>query len=180
MATVTQLMTAEQLFQANLRQCELVEGEIISMSPASFNHGRFAGNIFGALRDFVVSRHLGVVVTAEAGFHIGHDPDTVRVPDVAFVRAERIPPDGADGFFQGPPDVAVEVVSPSDRASEVRAKAQAWLQAGCQLVWVVDPKPRTVSVYHTGGEVTVLTEADALTGGEVLPGFSAPVKDVFA
>ena len=150
------------------------------MSPAGFDHGGIAGNIALALGGFVKPRFLGTVVTAEAGFRIAHDPDTVRVPDVAFVRADRIPPSGVKGFFQGPPDIAIEVVSPNDRASEVMAKAQDWLQAGCSLVWVVDPETRTIAVYHSRSEITVLTEADSLTGGDVLPEFSVPVAEIFA
>jgi Uma2 family endonuclease len=180
MIATAQITTADQLFEANLHHCELVEGNLIMMSPAGFDHGRFAGNTFAALRSFVMPRALGIVVTAEAGFRIARDPDTVRAPDVAFVRAERIPPGGVKGFFQGPPDVAVEVVSPSDRASEVMAKAQSWLQAGCPLVWVVDPQSRTISVYRSRSEIAVLSESDALTGGDTLPGFSVPVSEIFA
>ena len=94
------------------------------MSPAGFDHGRFASRIDAALENHVSRHGLGVVTTAEAGFQVAHDPDTVRAPDVAFVRAHRIPSGGVKGFFQGAPDLAVEVVSPSDRASEVTAKVQ--------------------------------------------------------
>ena len=76
------------------------------------------------------------------------------------------------GFFQGAPDIAVEVVSPSDRASEVAAKVQDWLQAGCSVVWVVDPENRSVTVYRSRNEIAVLTASDTLSGGDVLPGFS--------
>lgn len=180
MATATQLTTANQLLEANLPHCELIAGEIVKMSPAGFNHGRFALRIGTALDNFVTPRRLGVVVSAEPGFQIAHDPDTVRAPDMAFVRAERIPPGGEEGFFQGAPDIAVEVVSPNDRANEVLAKIQDWLQAGCLLVWVVDPRNRTISAYGSSGEITVLNETDTLTGGDVLPGFSVPVNDIFA
>ena len=83
--------TAEQLLVANLPRCELIGGEIVMMSPAGFDHGRLASKIVGALENHVAPRRLGVVTTAEAGFQIAHNPDTVRVPDVAFVRADRIP-----------------------------------------------------------------------------------------
>jgi Uma2 family endonuclease len=132
------------------------------------------------LRNFVVSRGLGVVVTAEAGFRIARDPDTVRVPDVAFVRAERIPPGGVKGFFQGAPDIAVEILSPNDRPNEVAAKAQDWFRAGCSVVWVVDPEARTVTVHRAGGENATLKETETLTGDNALPGFTMPVADVFA
>ena len=180
MATVDQITTAEQLFEANLPHCELIQGELIMMSPAGFDHGRFAIRIGAALDCFVTPRGLGAVVSAETGFRIACDPDTVRAPDVAFVRAERIPPGGVKGFFQGPPDIAIEIISPSDRASDVMAKAQDWLQAGCLLVWVVDPETRTISVYRSRSEIIVLAETDTLTGGDVLPEFSVSVAEVFA
>jgi Uma2 family endonuclease len=180
MATIDEITTAEQLFKANLQHCELIRGELVMMSPAGFDHGRFAWRIGTKLDNFVTSRGLGVMVSAEAGFQIARDPDTVRAPDVAFVRAERIPPGGVKGFFQGPPDIAVEVVSPGDRASEVMAKAQDWLQAGCLIVLVVDPETRTITVYRSPSEIAVLSEADTLTGGDVLPGFSVLVAEVFA
>ncbi len=150
------------------------------MSPAGFDHGRFAINIGNALANFVKAHGLGVVVSAEAGFQVSRDPDTVRVPDVAFVRADRVPPGGVRGFFQGPPDLAVEVVSPGDRPSEVLAKAQHWLRAGCPIVWTVDAEIRTVTVHRSRNEIVVLTAADTLVGGDVLPGFTLPVAEIFA
>jgi Uma2 family endonuclease len=179
MATIDQITTAEQLLDANVPHCELIAGELVMMSPAGFDHGGIAGNIAAALGAFAKPRGLGIVAIAEAGFQIAHDPDTVRAPDVAFVRAERIPPGGVKGFFPGPPDIAVEVVSPNDRASEVMAKSQDWLQAGCQMVWVVDPQTRTVSVYRNRSEISVLAANETLSGGDVLPGFSVPVAEIF-
>lgn len=179
MTVVEQITTAEQLLAANLRHCELIEGALAMMSPAGFNHGRFASRIVAALENHVATRGLGVVTTAEAGFQLAHDPDTVRAPDVAFVRSQRIPSGGVKGFFQGAPDIAVEVVSPSDRPNEVAAKAQDWLQAGCSLVWIVDPESHTVTVHRSGEEIAVLTADDSLTGGDVLPEFSLSVADIF-
>ena len=181
MSTIERITTAKELFEASgLERCELIGGELIMMSPAGFDHGRFAINIGNALANFVKNKALGIVVSAEAGFCIVHDPDTVRAPDVAFVRAERIPPGGVKGFFQGPPDIAVEVLSPNDRASEVAAKVQDWLQAGCPMVWVVDPETRTVTVYRSRSEIAVLTASDTLAGGDVLPDFSVQVAEIFA
>jgi Uma2 family endonuclease len=180
MATVDQITTAEQLFAANLQHCELIRGELVMMPPAGFEHGRLAVNVGSALANFVKRRSLGTVVTAETGFRIAHDPDTVRAPDVAFVRADRIPPGGVKGFFQGAPDLAVEVVSPGDRAGELAAKVQDWLTAGCPMVWVVDPETRTVSVYCSRREIALLTAADTLIGGDMLPEFSILVAEVFA
>ena len=180
MSLDTQITTAEQLLAANLPRCELIGGEIVMMSPAGFDHGRFASKIVGALENHVAPRGLGVVTTAEAGFQIAHDPDTVRVPDVAFVRADRIPSGGVRGFFQGVPDLAVEVISPTDRASEVAATVQTWLQAGCSMVWVVDPENRSVTVHRSRKEIAVLTASDLLQGADVLPEFSISVGLIFA
>jgi Uma2 family endonuclease len=150
------------------------------MSPAGFDHGRFASKFVAALENFVARRPIGVVTTAEAGFQLTHDPDTVRAPDVAFVRRERIPPGGVKGYFQGAPELAVEVVSPSDRSSEVAQKVQDWLRAGCTIVWFVDPENESVAVHDRRNEVAVLGARDTLTGGDVLPEFSMPVATIFA
>jgi Uma2 family endonuclease len=180
MSVIDQITTADQLFAANLPHCELVGGELFVMSPAGFDHGRYASRIVAALDNYVTSRGLGVVTTAEAGFQIARNPDTVRAPDVAFVRANRIPPGGVKGFFQGAPDIAVEVVSPTDRAGEVAEKVQDWLQAGCAMVWVVDPENGTVAVYCSRNGREILAIGDLLTGGDVLPEFSMPVARIFA
>ena len=180
MSFVEQITTAEQLFAANLQHCELLGGELVMMSPAGFDHGRYASRIVAALENHVTGQGLGVVTTAEAGFQLAHDPDTVRAPDVAFVRADRIPSGGVKGFFQGAPDIAVEVVSPTDRTAEVAAKMRDWLQAGCSLVWVVDPEKYNITVHCSHNGAITLTTADTLSGGDVLRGFSMPVANVFA
>jgi Uma2 family endonuclease len=149
------------------------------MSPSGFRHAAIAAEITALLRTFVKEWGLGIVTTAEGGFHIARDPDTVRAPDVGFVRADRACGELTPGFFQGPPDLAVEVVSPSNRPSEVLAKVQDWLAAGCRTVWLVDPAKRTVSVYDEQSEVATLSVSDELTGGEVVPGFCIPVADIF-
>lgn len=180
MSTVAHITTAEQLFATNLQHCELIGGELVMMSPAGFDHGRFASRIVAALENHVARQRLGIVTTAEAGFQLATDPDTVRAPDVAFVRADRIPPEGVKGYFQGAPDLAVEVVSPSDRPSEIAAKVQDWLHAGCSMVWVVEPGNRTVAIHRPGNQVTIVTTADTITGSDLLPGFSMPVARVFS
>jgi len=180
MATTAQITTAQQLLETpGLGRCELVRGELVMMAPAGFEHSGIAVNIGAALRNFVQSRSLGVVVGADGGFQIGHDPDTVRAPDVAFVRAERVSPRRPRGFFQGAPDLAVEVLSPGDRASEVNAKVQEWLAAGCQFVWVVDPETRSVFVHRSRREVAVLAASDVLTAEELLPGLQIPLAEIF-
>ena len=158
----------------------MVRGELMMMAPAGFRHGRIACTVAAIIRDFAQGRGLGAVLSAETGFQIGHDPDTVRAPDVAYVAIERIPQTEPVGFFPGAPDLAVEVLSPGDPAGDVLAKVQDWLDAGCRAVWVVDPKTRTVSVYHSRRQITVLSESETLDGGEVLPGLRVAVADLFA
>jgi len=150
------------------------------MSPGGFQHGRIISRLHGRLFAFVELHRLGTLTGAETGFRIAHDPDTVRAPDVAFVRADRLPAAPVKGFFPGPPDLAVEVLSPDDRASEVLDKVRDWLQAGCQAVWIVDPAKRTIAIYRSSNQIAVLNEADVLSGEDVLPGFGIPVAEIFA
>ena len=150
------------------------------MTPAGSEHGSIVANITAVLVTFVKRKKLGKVFGAETGFQIAHDPDTVRAPDVAFVESHRIGATLGKGFFQGAPDLAVEVVSPGDRAGEVFAKVQDWLDAGCRAVWVIDPQTRTVTAYRSRHEVVVLGSAEILTAEEFLPGFSVPVAELFA
>jgi len=181
MASTQTATTAAQLLQApGLGRCELIRGTIQMMSPAGFRHGRIVSTINRLLATFVVERQLGVVTGAETGFQIAHDPDTVRAPDVAFIRAERIPEIEPVGFFQGAPDLAVEVLSPNDRASEVTAKVHEWLGAGCGAVWVVDPDCRTVTCYRSHGEFAVMAGDEIVDAGTILPGLRQPVEDLFA
>ena len=180
MTAVDQISTAEQLLKApGLGRCELLRGELIMMSPAGCEHGRIVMRLAGPLFEFVERHSLGVVYGAETGFQIAHDPDTVRAPDVAFVQSGRLSTAPLTGFFQGAPDLAVEVLSPDDRAGEVLAKAKDWLEAGSSRVWVADPRTQTVTVYRSLSEITILSESDTLADDELLPGFQTPVAAIF-
>jgi Uma2 family endonuclease len=179
MTTTSQLITAEQLLaMAQEGPCELIAGEIVMMTPAGYQAGKIAATINYLLRAHAAKNRLGTVVSAEAGFVISREPDTVRAPDVAFVRRDRQPA-SLTGFFPGAPDLAVEVVSPTDRLASVDEKAQAWLNAGTPLVWVVWPNTRSVVVHRPGQPPRILHERDAISGEEVLPGFECPVAEFF-
>jgi len=129
-----------------------------------------------------VGRHgLGIVFAAETGFLLTRQPDTVRAPDIAFIAQQRVPKTGVwQGFIPLAPDLAVEVVSPSDRVYEVDEKVQDWLDNGTRLVWVVNPRTRTVTVNRAGSQPKILTASDELTGDDVVPGFTCPVREIFA
>jgi Uma2 family endonuclease len=180
MAIIEKTMTADQLFAlGDIGPCELIRGELIHMTPTGYDHGWISGNIVWALRNFVKNIELGRVLSSEVGFLISRNPDTVLAPDAAFVRADRDPPGGLKKFFPGPPDLAVEVLSPLDRASEVLSKVSDWLEAGCRKVWVVDPETRSIAVYAPKSEMRVLHLSDVLTDEELLPGFQIAVRKVF-
>jgi len=126
------------------------------------------------------AHNLGVVYAAGTGFMLSSDPDTVRAPDVAFVRRERVEKAGrGKGFWPGPPDLAVEVVSPGDTHAEVEEKAIDWLTAGTALVLTFNPSKRTVTVYRSLKDITILDENAILDCDDVVPGFRIAVKDIF-
>ena len=179
---VTRTVTADQLFQMRDDgfRYELVKGELRKMTPAGFKHGKVVANLTGPLTIYVRANNLGVVLGAETGFKIGSDPDTVRAPDVAFVRMERILATGeTDKFWPGPPDLAVEVLSPRDTVYEVEEKVANWLTAGFSMVWVVNPKERTLHVHRFNKTIHRLSEKDLLDGQDVLPGFHLSITEIF-
>ena len=159
---------------------ELVRGELRKMAPAGAYHGRTAIKIGAALLDYVAANGLGEVFGAETGFRIGSDPDHVRAPDAAFVRRERLTTGRVTGYWPGAPDLAVEVISPNDRYTEVEEKVADWLAAGVQLVVLVNPRNRTVTRRAPGESPVTLTEGDILEGGAVIPGWQMAVADIFA
>jgi Uma2 family endonuclease len=181
MSSTEQINSADQLLHApGLGRYELVRGELIMMSPPGSEHGRIEMNVAIPLGTFVRNRKLGTVFGGDTGFLIGRDPDTVRSPDVAFVRSERIGDKLGKGFFPGAPDLAVEVLSPNDRAMEVLAKVHDWLDAGCREVWVVDPDTRQVVIHYSRDRIVILTINDEVHGGDIVPGFAMPVAEIFA
>ena len=159
---------------------DLIRGELRRMSPAGFEHGLVTVRISGPLYAYVEAKNLGVVLTAETGFVLHRNPDTLLAPDVSFVRAERVPPREAwRGFAEVAPDLVVEVVSPSDRPGEILEKIRAYLEAGVPLVWSVDPGQRAAAVHRPGHEPESLDEHGVLDGGVVVPRFRLPVADLF-
>ena len=174
-------MTAEELFRLPDDNCRygLIRGELQRMAAAGFRHGAVIMNVAVPLGHHVKAHGLGVVCGAETGFVLAREPDTVLAPDVAFVRRERIPASGLPvTFWEGAPDLAVEVTSPGDTRRSVADKVASWLAAGTRLVWVVDPERAMVTIHEPDGTPRRLTGADVLDRAPLFPGFSLPVADV--
>ena len=158
---------------------ELVEGEMIELSPNAGRSGWIGGQFVAYLTEYVRPRRLGWVFPADTGFVLFDDRATVRSPDAAFVRRDRLP-ELTNTFVPVAPDLAVEVLSPTDRMADALAKVAMYLDAGVRLVWLVDPRSRTLTVFRLDDPPTKLDVGDILDGGDVLPGFSVPVAEIFA
>lgn len=157
---------------------ELVDGELHVMAPSNPENGELS-LVLGIMIGAHVRKHrLGKAYAAETGFALGREPDTLLAPDVAFVKAGRAIRKVA-GFFDGPPDLAVEVISPSDSRRKVLDKTRRWLDHGTQEVWNVWPKARSITIHGRGARTITLNEDDTLDGGELLPGFTCRVGEVF-
>ena len=174
------LLTAEQLARLEIpnKRTELVRGVLVVREPAGYTHGRVAMNVAVKLGVHVERTQAGQLFAAETGFTLARQPDTVRAPDVAFVRRERLLDPATRGLPDLAPDLVVEVLSPDDRPGEVLAKVADWLSAGCPLVWVIDPDRRSARVYRADGSVAVLEADAALDGEDVLPGFTCPLAAI--
>jgi Uma2 family endonuclease len=160
---------------------ELVRGVLHLVSPAIPAHGSVVMRVSAALAQHVYTRGLGELFDGATGFVLERDPDTLLCPDVAFVASQRLPPEGLGlSFLELAPDLAVEVVSKSDRPKAVRAKVDLYLRLGVRCVWVVDPARRAARIHAADGSETLVGEDGVLEGGKILPGFRCPVAPLFA
>jgi len=180
---VKQLVTAEQLWELPDilgKQLELVRGEVVAVPSPGAIHNVIANLLFHLLYTFASERRLGIVFGDNMGYVLSRGPDTVRIPDISFVAWDRVPEAGIpEGSWLIPPDLAVEVVSPSDHTADVNDKACEYVASGVPLAWVLWPKRRVVSVYTRDQMVRELGLDDELDGGDTLPGFSVRVSTLF-
>lgn len=182
MIATVQIMTADELLQMpddGMRH-ELVKGELRTMAPAGNEHGRVTVRLTWRLASHVETNNLGAVYAAETGFWTSRHPDTVRAPDIAFVRQQRLDEVGRiAGFWPGAPDLAVEVVSPSESFADVEEDALDWLDAGTAVVLVVNPRNRTVTAYRSQDDISIFPESASIDLSDVVPGFQIAVREIF-
>jgi Uma2 family endonuclease len=158
----------------------LVNGELFRLSPNNYRHAQIMFWIGWHFLNYADS-HGGEVSDADSGFTLHVDPDTVLAPDVAYIRPERVPPDCAkDEYSDVAPDIAVEIVSPSERPGLQRRKIAEYLAAGVRLVVYVHPRSHTIAVYRPDGTRVELGEDDVFDGGDAMPGFHLPVRKFFS
>ena len=180
--TIVERYTVDQFEALDLgdNRFELWWAEVRPVPGGGTQHSFVGVNVSGELRAFVRPAKRGIVVGADCRFVLSRELRLVLVPDSAFITTERVPPlDTFPKSFDGAPDLAVEIVSPTDRRAEIEEKARTWLRFGARLVWVFHPTRRTVAVWTPDGEVRTLGEADELDGGDVLPGFRLVVATLF-
>ncbi len=181
MTVDTRVFTADELLHLPEDGCrhELVEGELRKMSPAGGKHGRIGARIAARLLTYAEQHKLGVVYSSDTGFLLSRSPDTVRAPDVAFNRTERAVE--TDGYLPSAPDLAIEVVSPSDPYTEVVQKTTEYLRAGSLAVVVVDPWKRVVRIHRARATETITTTVtEVLEIDDVVPGWRLPLDDIFS
>lgn len=180
--TAVMPMTVEEFLATSTPEgkAELVRGELRVTPPAGAPHGAAGANLIFALATCARQHGLGRVFGDGFGYELVRFPHTARVPDASFVRAERLPAGGlGPGLLKLAPDLAIEVLSPSETASELEEKLDDFLTSGTPLIWVVDPVRRTVRIVSSDAPVRILHEGDVLDGGSVVPGFTMPVADIF-
>ncbi len=181
--TTTATVTAEELLNLPSRdgRRESVRGEVRENAPVGREHGAVAMKAGWRLAQHVEERQLGEVYAAETGFILSRNPDTVRAPDVAFVRQEVVDAIGPNrGYLACAPDLVVEVISSGDSYLEVEEKVMDWLEAGCRMVVVINPRRRMVTVYRSRSEISILNEGDTLEGADVVSGWELPLSRLFA
>jgi Uma2 family endonuclease len=175
-------MTADEFF--SMPDCsklyELEEGRLVAIGPAPWRSSTVAATIGALLGTFVREHKLGKVSGADLGTKLASDPDTVRVPDVAFIRAERLPGGRRPrGFSTGASDLVVEVLSPSDRYRKTQRKVREYLAAGARLVWIIEPEDRSAVVYRADGTIEEYGADGVLNGGDLLPGFTLNLAEIW-
>ncbi len=172
------LLTADEFMRLPQKHVELIYGKVVELMPPMFSHGRYALRIGAALETFLSLHPLGLA-SVEASFRLKSQPDVVRAPDVCFMTHQALENVSQDSYIDGAPTLAVEVISKNDTYEEVEDQVMLYLEAGAEAVWVVNPRRKTVSVYTPDGPTQIYKSGQSVPGGEILPGFSLPVMEIF-
>ena len=176
-------MTADELLKIHVpnKHVELVRGVPMVREPAGYVHGRVTMNLTARLvlhLDGKSSGPIGQLIAGDTGFTLSKAPDTVRSPDIGYIRPGRVPNPETTGFPELAPDLVVDVLSPEDRPREIQERAWQWLVAGAQVVWVVDPRRRTTHIYRSDGTEEFVGPDGSLDGEDILPGFTCPLEAI--
>ena len=177
------LLTAEEFAALHVEgvRLELIRGEMRVMPPAFADHGETVGALHAILGAYIRTYRLGRIYSAETGFLVARNPDTIRTTDIAFIQRSRVTPEAvAPNWNPVIPDLVVEVVASRDRAPEIAGKVEMWIEAGVRMVWVVYRIRRTVEIYQRHRQMLLLTEHEQLTGMDVVPAFFTTVAEIFA
>ena len=181
-ATSTALMTAEELMRLprGYFRAELINGVLVTIPLPRLPHGRAAMRLGMSLGQFILDHNLGETYITDVGFQLTRNPDTVVGPDISFISKERLEQAGdVTGYWQGPPDLAVEVYSPGYRPGKVSQRISRLFSFGTKQVWIVDLKASTVKVYRSTSDVTTFSGSDYLEAQDILPGFRLSLDKIF-
>ena len=180
MTTKQKLITADEFLflEERDRRYELVDGVLQEKALPGQAHGRATSRFIGALSNYELETGLGWVEN-EVGYILRRGPDTVRLPDVSWIAAHRADAEPIPGFPDGAPDLAIDVKSPTNTYAEMARRGEMWLEYGCQMAWIAYPERQTIAVHRPGQPPETLGVDDTLDGGELLPGFSIPVRRIF-
>ena len=180
MTTKQKLITADEFLflEERDRRYELVDGVLQEKAVPGELHGEVAVNFVMELGHYRIATGQGRLVV-EVGYILRRNPDTVRLPDVAWISGERSTRPAIPGFPDGAPDLAIDVKSPTNTYAEMERRGEMWLEYGCQMAWIAYPERQTIAVHRPGQSPETLGVDDTLDGGELLPGFSIPVRRIF-
>lgn len=182
MATTARFTTIDELERNGTPegQWELIDGELVSVNPTGEEHASITFKFILRLGNHVTVNRLGTVVLPDSGIVISERAQTVRSPDVGFIRGDRLPANrNRRGFFRVVPDLVVEVRSRTDTQAELMAKGMMWLEAGAALVWLIDPIRESVTELGRKRAPRELGRDQVLDGGDIVPGFRMPVNELF-